>query len=132
MVERDRHLAAVWFADIVGYTQLSNMDEDAAFALVGLLQQHARAVIEEQDGRLVKCAGDAVLAEFRSTEAAVRAALSLRDSFEQSSRDPAARRSSGSVCIWATSERRPTAMSTAMASARRRACRAAPSQARSS
>jgi class 3 adenylate cyclase/tetratricopeptide (TPR) repeat protein len=87
MAERDRHLAAVWFADIVGYTQLSNKNEDAAFGLVDLLQQRARAVIDEQGGRLVKCIGDAVLAEFRSTEGAVRAALALRDGFASDSRD---------------------------------------------
>jgi class 3 adenylate cyclase/TolB-like protein len=76
-----RRLAAVWFADIVGYTRLSAKDENAALLLVTLLQQCAKQEIEAHSGRLVKLIGDAILAEFSSTGAAVRAALGLQEQF---------------------------------------------------
>jgi adenylate cyclase len=73
------HLAAVWFADIAGYTRLSSENEQAALALVRALQDAARRVVPQHDGRIVKFIGDAVLAEFPSTHAAVGAAAALRD-----------------------------------------------------
>lgn len=81
MSERARRLAAVWFADIAGYTDLSARDEDTALRLVELLQSIAGDVVGEHGGRLVKFMGDAVLAEFQSTDRAVRAALDVRDRF---------------------------------------------------
>jgi class 3 adenylate cyclase/tetratricopeptide (TPR) repeat protein len=76
-----RHLAAVWFADIVGYTELAARDELTALQRIERLQSLARDAAAECEGRIVKGLGDAVLAEFSSTEAAVRAALLLRDRY---------------------------------------------------
>ncbi len=76
-----RRLAAVWFADIVGYTPLSETDEDAALAAVQSLQEAAREVTRPGGGRVVKFVGDAVLAEFPSAESAVEAALALGPAF---------------------------------------------------
>ncbi|MGI9190445.1 MAG: adenylate/guanylate cyclase domain-containing protein, partial [Longimicrobiaceae bacterium] len=74
-------LAAVWFADIVGYTRLSAEDAPAALRLVEIFQQSARAAVERHHGRLVKFIGDAALAEFGSASAAVRAAAELQAGF---------------------------------------------------
>ena len=79
----ERRLAAVWFADIVGYSRLASQDERAALDLVHRFEAAARAAAERYHGRVVKFIGDAALAEFGSTEAAVRAALELRDSFAE-------------------------------------------------
>ena len=76
-----RKLAAVWFADIVGYSTLSSRDEDAALALVGILQDAARDTTSEHGGRVVKFVGDAVLATFESVDGALRAALAVQDRF---------------------------------------------------
>lgn len=81
----ERRLAAVWFADLVGYTELSSRDESAALALVDVLQRVTREAVERHRGRVVKFIGDAVLTEFTSTEAAVNAALELRDAFRERS-----------------------------------------------
>ncbi|MGH7481812.1 MAG: adenylate/guanylate cyclase domain-containing protein, partial [Longimicrobiales bacterium] len=78
-------LAAVWFADIVGYTSLSARDHAGALALVDVFQASARSLIEEHGGRLVKFTGDGVLAEFSSTSAAVRAANALQREFAERS-----------------------------------------------
>lgn len=85
MSERPSHrLAAVWFADIVGYTRLSARDEDAAFEVVHELQALAEEAVATHSGRVVKHLGDAVLAVFDSTNSAVEAALYLQESFRGS------------------------------------------------
>lgn len=76
-----RRLAAVWFADIVGYTALSSRDEDAAHRVVGAFQRVAEEVVTEHSGRVVKYIGDAALAEFASTDGAIRSALALMERF---------------------------------------------------
>ncbi|HEY7471835.1 MAG TPA: tetratricopeptide repeat protein [Gemmatimonadota bacterium] len=77
-----RRLAAIWFADIVGFTGLSARDERSAMALVSVFQQCARSVVGRCGGRLVKFLGDGAMADFDSAEAAVRSALELRSDFE--------------------------------------------------
>jgi class 3 adenylate cyclase len=77
-----RRLSAVWFADIVGYTPLSARDEPLALRLITELQTLARSiVVQEFEGRIVKFVGDAVLAEFGSTESAVRSAVALQERY---------------------------------------------------
>jgi adenylate cyclase len=72
------HLAAVWFADLVGYTALSETNEGEAIRAVSRFQAIVRAVVEPHGGRVVKFLGDGALAEFPSTEQAVRSADALR------------------------------------------------------
>lgn len=79
-------LAAVWFADICGYSRLAARDEPGALELVALLQQLGTSEVEGQHGRVVKFIGDAVLAEFSSVRGAARAALALTQRFEQQAR----------------------------------------------
>jgi adenylate cyclase len=81
LIPRAHRLAAVWFADLAGYTELSTRDEDRAVALVELMQEAAGEAVRRQEGRVVKHIGDAVLAEFSSTTGAVRAALDLGSRF---------------------------------------------------
>lgn len=78
-----RQLAAVWFADIAGYTSLSNRDEIAALRLVGIFHEVAREQIEGNGGTVVKFAGDGVLAYAPSITSATDAVLSLRSVFEE-------------------------------------------------
>jgi adenylate cyclase len=81
------HLAALWFADIAGYSERAGKDERGGLQLVELLQTLCRTIVERHEGRVVKFFGDAVLAEFSSTEIAVRAATALSEHYsEQSAR----------------------------------------------
>ena len=81
MTHTAHRLAAVWFADVVGYSELAGRDEAAAIALVESLQAVARESVSVHGGRIVKFIGDAVMAEFPSADAAVRSAIELRDGF---------------------------------------------------
>jgi len=72
-----RRLVAVWFADIVGYSARAAEDETGALRLVEILQTFSRETVRRYGGRVVKFIGDAVLAEFPSTDLAVRAAVAL-------------------------------------------------------
>jgi adenylate cyclase len=77
-----RRLAAVWFADIVGFTELSSRDEDAAMTLVERFQAVTRRAVEERGGKVIKFLGDGGLAVFPSADAAVRAGLAVQRAFE--------------------------------------------------
>lgn len=78
------HLAAVWFADVVGYTRLSEENEGEAVRLVHGFQRVAREVVSRYGGRVVKFLGDGALAEFSSTDMAVRSAEALIRAFADS------------------------------------------------
>lgn len=77
-----RHLAAVWFADIVGFSRLASANEDDAVRLVEAFHACATASVSSNGGRVVNFIGDAALAEFHSTEQAARAACELVADFE--------------------------------------------------
>jgi adenylate cyclase len=81
-----RHsLVALWFADIVGYSARAAEDERGALQLVEILQTLSRSSVQRYEGRVVKFIGDAVLAEFPSTELAVRAATALSQQYAEES-----------------------------------------------
>ena len=54
------HLAALWFADIAGYSKRGLEDERGALELVELLQTLSRITVQRYEGRVVKFFGDAV------------------------------------------------------------------------
>ena len=75
------HLAAIWFADIVGYTTVSERSEALALGLVQILTRTVREVVAGHGGRVVKFLGDGAFAEFPSTDMAVRSACTLAHRF---------------------------------------------------
>jgi adenylate cyclase len=77
----ERTLVALWFADIAGYSAHAAGDESGALALVDVLQRVSRETVPRHNGRIVKFVGDAVLAQFPSTELAVRCAIALRTGY---------------------------------------------------
>jgi adenylate cyclase len=79
------HLVALWFADIAGYSARAAEDERGALQLVEILQSLSREIVQEHEGRVVKFFGDAILAEFPSTEMAVRAANALSRRYSEES-----------------------------------------------
>jgi adenylate cyclase len=75
-----RRLAAILAADVVGYSALMELAEEATYAEIGRLR---REVIEpgigRHHGRLIKTTGDGILAEFASPLAAVKCGLEIQD-----------------------------------------------------
>ncbi len=78
-------LAAVWFADVVGYSARAAEDESGALRLVEILQALSREIVRRYEGRVVKFIGDAVLAEFPSTALAVQAGAALSKAYVEQS-----------------------------------------------
>jgi adenylate cyclase len=77
----ERRLAAIFAADLVGYSRL--MGEDEAGTLERLKSLHNELVqpkIEERKGRIVKLMGDGLLAEFPSVVEAVQCAVEIQQS----------------------------------------------------
>jgi adenylate cyclase len=75
----------LWFADVVGYSARATEDEAGALRLVEILQALSRQIAGRHNGRVVKFFGDAVLAEFPSTELTVRAGAALNERFPKQS-----------------------------------------------
>src|SRR5438128_1321426 len=78
-------LAAIWFADVAGYSARATEDEFGALQLIEILQALSREIVGRYEGRIVKFIGDAVLAEFPSTALAVQAAAALNKAYLEQS-----------------------------------------------
>jgi len=74
-----RHLAAIMFTDIVGYTALMGKDENQAYKLLDTNRQLQKPIIEENHGKWIKELGDGVIASFHSTTDAIQAAIGIQE-----------------------------------------------------
>ena len=75
----ERHLAAVLIADVVGYSRLSQTDEEGTRARFQTdLKEIFEPTIAEHHGRLVKTMGDGILVEFHSVVDALRCAVQIQ------------------------------------------------------
>ena len=76
----ERRLAAILIADVVGYTRLSQTDEEGTRArFQSDLSKVFEPKIGAHHGRLVKVMGDGLLIEFRSVVDAVRCAAEVQE-----------------------------------------------------
>src|SRR6266566_4835831 len=75
----ERRLAAIFAADVAGYSRLIGADEEGTLER---LMAHRRELIDpknaEHQGRIVKTTGDGVLVEFASPVKAVRCAIEVQ------------------------------------------------------
>lgn len=75
----ERRLAAIFSADVVGYTRLMHGDEEGTLARWHALREAVTdPKISEYKGRIVKLLGDGILAEFPSVVDAVRCATDIQ------------------------------------------------------
>ncbi len=75
----ERRLAAIFAADVVGYSRLIRADEEGTIAALKALRADLiDPKLTEHNGRIVKLMGDGMLAEFASVVDAVRAAVETR------------------------------------------------------
>ncbi|HWM41933.1 MAG TPA: adenylate/guanylate cyclase domain-containing protein [Burkholderiales bacterium] len=88
MTETTRRLAAVAFADVVGWSRLiEKSDEATLHAWKALRADLIEPAIRQHNGRLLEIAGDSVLVEFPSAVAAVRWALDIQRQSDEERRE---------------------------------------------
>ncbi len=74
-----RRLAAILVADVVGFSRHMERDESGAFALLREIRESVvDPKVAEHGGRVVKTAGDGMLLEFSSADAALRCAIDVQ------------------------------------------------------
>ena len=76
--ETTRKLAAIFSADVAGYSRLMGDDEEATVQTLSASREVFTAQIARHGGRLVDTAGDSVLAEFASVMEAVQCAVAVQ------------------------------------------------------
>jgi len=74
-----RRLAAVMVTDIVGFTRLTQDDEESALALLASHQELLRPLFLAYDGHEIRATGDGFVVEFPNSLDAVRCALAVQD-----------------------------------------------------
>jgi adenylate cyclase len=75
----ERRLAAIFVADVVGYSRLVELDETATLAAIKDLRRALfEPLLAEHHGRLVKLTGDGLIAEFGSVVDAVACAAEVQ------------------------------------------------------
>lgn len=76
--ELDHRLAAIFSADVVGWTRLLAEDEPAAIRALREAREQIAAIVSRHRGRVVDSPGDNLLAEFPSALDAVRASVEVQ------------------------------------------------------
>ena len=79
MSTQERHLAAIMFTDIVGYTAFMEQDEKKALEVLKKNLGIHHSVINEFKGRLIKELGDGILASFSTVSDALNAAIKIQN-----------------------------------------------------
>ena len=83
-----RQLAAILFADIVGYTSLMQKDEQTASTLIRHFQKQLEEKVKTHQGRIVNFYGDGALCTFQIPIDAVRCAMALQTAFNDDPKTP--------------------------------------------
>ena len=74
----ERKLAAIFSADVKGYSRLMGEDEEATIRTLKTYREVITTLIEQHRGRVVDSPGDNLLAEFASAVDAVKAAVAIQ------------------------------------------------------
>lgn len=88
LTSKNRQLAAILFADIVGYTSLMQQGELEAMTTLNRFQSTIKTTTESYDGEVVKSYGDGSLLLFSSTVNAVECAQDIQIEFAETPKVP--------------------------------------------
>src|SRR5688572_1313288 len=75
----ERRLAAIFAADVEGYSRLMGLDEVGTLRTLTAHREIIDRLIGDHGGRIANTAGDSVLAEFPSVVDAVQAAMEVQE-----------------------------------------------------
>src|SRR5215212_9129344 len=75
----ERRLAAIFAADVAGYSRLMSQDEAATLRALAAAREVMDGLIRDHGGRIANTAGDSVLAEFPSAVDAVQCAVAVQE-----------------------------------------------------
>jgi len=82
-----RRLAAIFSADVVGYSRLMGEDDTATVKTITAYREVMDALIKQHRGRMVDSPGDNVLAEFASVVDAAQCAVAVQKEFQARNAD---------------------------------------------
>ena len=82
-----RKLAAILYADVVDYSRLTGEDEDATHRRLSECLDFISGSVEQQHGKVMHYAGDAVLAMFDAVVDALSCASAIQENFESRNAD---------------------------------------------
>ncbi len=83
----ERRLAAIFAADVAGYSRLMEQDEVGTLRTLIAHREIMDRLIAEHRGRIANTAGDGVLAEFPSAVDAVTCAIAVQETLAQAGQD---------------------------------------------
>ena len=83
----ERRLAAIFAADVAGYSRLMSQDEVGTLRILTAHREIMDRLIAEHRGRIANTAGDSVLAEFPSAVDAVQCAMAVQEALTQADQD---------------------------------------------
>jgi adenylate cyclase len=83
----ERRLAAIFAADVAGYSRLMSQDEVGTLRNLTTHREIMDRLIADQGGRIANTAGDSVLAEFASAVDAVQCAAQVQDALASANKD---------------------------------------------
>src|SRR4051794_27891335 len=75
----ERRLAAIFAADVAGYSRLMSQDEAGTLRALAAAREVMDGLISAHGGRIANTAGDSVLAEFPSAVDAVQCAVAVQE-----------------------------------------------------
>jgi len=77
-----RKLAAIMFADVVGYSRMMASNEERTLELLKDFENICSPIISKHDGKIIKKVGDELFCEFSSAKQAVDSALEIQESIQ--------------------------------------------------
>ena len=83
MQQKQHHLAAILFTDIVGYTAIMQKDELQAVAVIRQYTLVLEKVVAEHNGEVVNNYGDGSLCTFSSATEAVKCAIGIQQQLQK-------------------------------------------------
>ena len=81
----ERRLAAIFAADVAGYSRLMSQDEAGTLRALAAAREVMDGLIRDFGGRIANTAGDSVLAEFPSAVDAVQCGVAVQEKLAQAS-----------------------------------------------